>query len=168
MNIIELEEINLIGLSLGKKTTNENGQSAIDCGSLWQKFQDGNYVEKIPGKADDNVLAVYHEYEGDHTRPFSYFIGCKVKAGTTRPEGMDSLVIPRGPYQIIISSGKMPDCIADTWKEIWNQIFPGPTKQTLKFMAKRAGTGMKRKWRFYFDKTLGFFGKRMICSYVLR
>lgn len=124
MNIIELEEINLVGLSLGRKTTNENGQSALDCGSLWQKFQEGNYIEKIPGKSDESVLAVYHEYEGDHTRPFSYFIGCKVEAGTPAPEGMDRLVIPRGSYQIMVSSGKMPGCIADTWKEIWNSDIP--------------------------------------------
>jgi predicted transcriptional regulator YdeE len=124
MNIIELEEINLLGLSLGKKTTNENGLSAIDCGALWQKFIAGNYAEKIPGKSDDSVLAVYHQYEGDHTRPFSYFIGCKVEAGTTAPEGLDSLVIPRGSYQIIVSSGKMPGCIADTWKEIWKSDIP--------------------------------------------
>lgn len=32
MEKISLAEIKLIGLSLGRKTTNENGQSAIDCG----------------------------------------------------------------------------------------------------------------------------------------
>ena len=38
MEKISLAEIKLIGLSLGRKTTNENGQSAIDCGSHWQKI----------------------------------------------------------------------------------------------------------------------------------
>ena len=43
-----IKEFRLIGLSLKTKTTNENGQSAIDCGSLWQQFEKGNYAEKIP------------------------------------------------------------------------------------------------------------------------
>lgn len=38
MEKISLAEIKLIGLSLGGKTTNKNGQSAIDCGSHWQKI----------------------------------------------------------------------------------------------------------------------------------
>ena len=120
MNKIELEEFQLIGLALPGKTTNENGQSAIDCGSLWQKFEDGKYAEKIPGRLSDEIFAVYHQFEGDHTRPFSYFIGCKVGTGTQTPEGLDSLAVPAGKYQKIISSGKMPDCMVNTWKDIWN------------------------------------------------
>ena len=120
MNKIELEEFQLIGLALPGKTTNENGQSGIDCGSLWQKFENGNYAEKIPGKSGDEIYAVYHEYEGDHTRPFSYFIGCKVGAGMQTPEGMDSLTIPSGRYQKIVSSGQMPDCLVNSWKGIWS------------------------------------------------
>ena len=124
MNKIELEEITLIGLSLKTKTTNANGQSAIDCGSLWQEFEKENYVNKIPGKLNDEVLAVYHQYEGDYTRPFSYFIGCKVKAGSEVPQGLDSLIIPKGNYQKINAKGKMPDCVANAWKEIWSSGIP--------------------------------------------
>jgi predicted transcriptional regulator YdeE len=119
MNKFELEGFQLIGLALPRKTTNENGQSGIDCGSLWQKFEDGKYAEKITGKLSDEIFAVYHQYEGDHTRPFSYFIGCKVGAGTKTPDGLDSLAIPAGKYEKIIASGKMPDCMVNTWKEIW-------------------------------------------------
>ena len=150
MNNIELEEINLVGLSLGKKTTNENGQSALDCGSLWQKFQEGNYIEKIPGKSDDNVLAVYHQYEGDHTRPFSYFIGCKVDAGMPTPEGMDRLVIPRDHIKSLYPPGRCQVALQIHGRKSGIQIFPGPFRQILRFMAKRAGTGMRQKWRFLF------------------
>ena len=124
MNKIELEEIKLIGLALGTKTTNEKGQSGTDCGNLWQKFEKENYVNRIPDKLSDEILAVYHQYEGDHTQPFSYFIGCKVKAGTKVPEGMDSLIISKALYEKINANGKMPDCVASTWKEIWNSNIP--------------------------------------------
>lgn len=115
MEKISLAEIKLIGLSLGGKTTNENGQSAIDCGSHWQKFEAGKYAERIPNKINDEIFAVYHDYESDHTGPYSYFIGCKVDDNTVAPEGMDSLA----EYAKIIAKGIMPDCVAIAWKDIW-------------------------------------------------
>lgn len=120
----ELEEIKLIGLALPTKTTNENGQSSIDCGNLWQKFENENYYSKIPNKIGDEIYAVYHNYEGDHTDPFSYFIGCKVKNDTEIPDDLDSLTIPGGSYQKVIAKGKMPNCISETWQEIWGSEIP--------------------------------------------
>ena len=120
MKKTELEEFKLIGISLGKKTTNENGQAGIDCGNMWQKFEKGDYSNKIPGKTGDEVFAVYHGYEGDHTIPYSYFIGCKVKPNTEVPDGMDSLVIAPATYQQITAKGKIPDCIISAWQTIWN------------------------------------------------
>lgn len=115
-----LKDIRLAGLSLGHKTTNENGQSNKDCGALWQKFEKEDIMNRIPGRLSDEIIAVYHNYEGDHSRPFSYFIGCKVDAGAPVPEGLASLSIPAGSYQKFVAKGKMPDCVADTWKNIWN------------------------------------------------
>jgi predicted transcriptional regulator YdeE len=119
MTKIGLDEITLIGLSLKTKTTNANGQSGIDCGNLWQEFEKERYSDKIPGKLTNEILAVYHQYEGDHHKPFSYFIGCKVKAGTKVPQGLDGLIIPKGIYQQIQAKGEMPGCVASTWKDIW-------------------------------------------------
>ncbi len=123
MEKVLLEEIKLIGLSLGKKTTNENGQSAIDCGSHWQKFEKGKYTERILNKASDEIFAVYHEYEEDHTAPYSYFIGCKVDNNAVAPTDMDSLTIPGAEYLKITAKGKMPDCVANAWREIWSSNF---------------------------------------------
>ena len=119
MEKISLEEIKLIGISLDRKTTNKNGQSAIDCGSHWQKFETGNYAERIPNKISDEIFAVYHEYEGDHTYPYAYFIGCKVDSVAGIPSDMSSLLIPKADYFKITAKGKMPDCVANAWKDIW-------------------------------------------------
>ena len=54
------------------------------------------YAEIIPNKLTGEILAVYHQYEGDHTKPFSYFIGCKVKADTEVPPGLETLTIAKG------------------------------------------------------------------------
>jgi len=124
MNTVELEEIRLVGLALKGKTTNINGQSSIDCGNLWQEFERGKYAEIISNKLSDDVLAVYHQYEGDHTQPFSYFIGCKVKGDAETPPGLQNLTIPKGTYQKIDAKGKMPDCVINAWKEVWVSDIP--------------------------------------------
>jgi predicted transcriptional regulator YdeE len=115
----DIKEFRLIGLALPGKTTNLNGQSAIDCGKLWQKFETGGYADKIPGKLSDEIFAVYHNYDGDYTKPFSYFIGCKTDDTVMSENGLDSLIVPSGTYDLFIAKGKMPDCIAGTWKNIW-------------------------------------------------
>lgn len=119
MNEITLAEFKLIGLKLEGKTTNSGGKSSIDCGSLWQKFEKGNYAEQISDKINNAIYAVYFAYDGNHTEPFSYFIGCKVKPDTATPEGMNSLVIPEQSYMQITAKGKMTDCITRSWKSIW-------------------------------------------------
>lgn len=117
---VKKSKIKLIGLKLGNTTTNEDGQSGIDCGNLWQKFEKENFAERIPDKLSDEIYAVYFDYEGDNTKPFSYFIGCKVKSGTEAPQGMNNLTIPAGSFTKVIAKGKMPDCVANSWKDIWS------------------------------------------------
>ena len=119
MSKVEINDINLIGLSLKAKTINTNGQSGIDCGNLWQEFEKKNYAAAIPDKLGDEIFGVYHQYEGDHTKPFSYFVGCKVKPNTEVPHGLKHLIIPKGIYHKINAKGKMPDCVANAWKEVW-------------------------------------------------
>ncbi|MBC7384305.1 MAG: effector binding domain-containing protein [Bacteroidia bacterium] len=120
MEKTKITKFKLIGLKLDKKTTNEGGLSNIDCGNLWQKFEIENFIERIPNKLSDEIYAVYFNYEGDYTKPFSYFIGCKVKADTNTPNDMKTLIIPEDNYSKLIAKGKMPDCVANSWKEIWS------------------------------------------------
>ena len=115
-----IPEIQLIGLDLGRTTTNENGQSSKDGGKLWHTFESGQYADRIQNKTSEEIYAVYYGYEGDHTAPFRYFIGCSVEDNSSVPEGMNRLTIPEGKYQKITASGRMPDCMVSAWKEIWS------------------------------------------------
>lgn len=119
MQTTKQPQFKLTGLNLGRKTTNENEQAGIDCGSLWQRFETEGIYNKIPNKLTEEVIAVYFDYEGDHTQPYSYFIGCKVSEDTETPKGLDSLLIPEQEYQKIVAKGKMPNCVADAWRAIW-------------------------------------------------
>ena len=122
---VKLEnEIHLIGISLDSKTTNLNGQSNIDCGHLWQQFENYRCFNKIKNKIENNIYAVYYDYEGDHTQPFSYFIGCRVSHENIQNDEFTPLVIPSGSYMVRNAIGKMPDCIAEEWVQIWNSDIP--------------------------------------------
>ncbi len=57
------------------KPSNENHKAAIDCGMLWQQFESEKWFDRIPDKLERNIYAVYYKYDGDHTKPFSLFIG---------------------------------------------------------------------------------------------
>lgn len=113
--------ITLIGLKLGYKTTNKNNKAMEDCGALWQEYMGGFVPNKIPNKVSGDTYAVYFEYDGDHTDPYSYFIGCPVEPGTEVPNGLDSIIIPIQKYEIVTAKGKMPDCVADAWRDIWQR-----------------------------------------------
>ena len=72
----------------------------------------------------NEIVAVYHHYEGDHTKPFSYFIGMKVRPGTDVSPDLEKMHIPKASYKKIVSRGKMPDCVANGWRQIWNSTIP--------------------------------------------
>ncbi|MEZ0005065.1 putative transcriptional regulator YdeE [Flavobacterium sp. 28YEA47A] len=115
------ENFQLIGIQLDKKTTNKDGQAAIDCGSLWQQFETEKRYGQIENKIGNEIYAVYFDYDGDHTQPYSYFIGCKVAEGTLVPEGFKSLKIPAQTYTQKVAKGVMPACIGEAWREIWKE-----------------------------------------------
>ena len=120
MGKITIGEIYLTGLALKEKTINAHGQSGIDCKNLWHEFDNGNYASAITDKLSDDIYGVYYDYEGDSTQPFSYFIGCRIKKGAAVPTGLTSLAIPAGTYEKITATGKMPDCVIKTWRDIWS------------------------------------------------
>ena len=95
------------------------GNQPLTAAAIGKKFEAGKFAERIPNKINDEIFAVYHDYESDHTRPYSYFIGCKVDNNTVAPEEMDILIIPKAEYVKIIAKGIMPDCVANAWRDIW-------------------------------------------------
>lgn len=132
MDNIQKSDHYLVGISLEKKTTNNNEQAMADCGSLWEKFTKEGIVKSIPGKIKDTIFAVYYDFEGDHTTPYAYFIGCPVSKTDVTPKGLKKLHIPHQEYKIVTAKGKMPDCIAEAWRQIW-------------------ASGMNRKYGFDFE-----------------
>jgi len=129
---VEIGTFKLAGMKLDGKTTNQNSQSAEDCGRLWQKFENDKIFDLIPEKLSNEIYAVYFNYEDDETSPFSYFIGCKVDKHAKIPGELSELTIPAQNYQKFTAKGVMTACISDTWKIIW-------------------GSGLKRAFQYDFE-----------------
>lgn len=113
---VNKETFKIIGIEI--HTSNE--KTMVDIPKLWEKFYTENIKDRIPNKINSDVLAVYTNYEGNHTKPYSYILGCEVNSLDAIPEGMIGKSIPSAQYEIFIAKGKMPDKIIEMWQHIWN------------------------------------------------
>jgi len=118
MQKVKIEPFKLIGISI--RTTNENGQSAKDIADLWNRFMSENISDKIPNKIDNTVYSLYTDYEGDHTKPYTTILGCKVDNVTQVPKGLTSKSFEGGDYMKTSTKGDlMKGIVANKWVEIW-------------------------------------------------
>ncbi len=116
---INLDTFKVIGFSI--RTTPKDGQDIKDIGNLWEKFLKENLLDKIPNKENNEILAIYHNYQSDHLEPYSYTIGAKVSIVNEVPKDMELLNIPPSQYTVFTAEGVFPKCLIETWKEIWTQ-----------------------------------------------
>lgn len=56
-------------------------------------------------KVGKEIYSIYYDYEGDYTKPFSYFIGCIVKTDASVPGGMSAMTISGGTYTKLLAKG---------------------------------------------------------------
>ena len=113
--VVTREPLHAIGFEI--RTSNDR---AHEIGEHWGRFMVGGNADEIPGRIDDTIVAVYAEYEGDHTQPYTFFLGCPVAAGTEVPPGMVARELPGGAYACFRSEGEQPKAMIDTWQGIWS------------------------------------------------
>ncbi len=119
MKTSKVAPFKVIGIKI--TTTNENSQSAIDIGKLWERFLSERIIDKIPNKVDNSILSIYTNYQGDHTKPYDVILGCKVKSIGKLEEGMIAKSFEGGEYVRFISKGNLSQGVVyNTWEEIWN------------------------------------------------
>jgi predicted transcriptional regulator YdeE len=106
-------------IGIATRTTNENGQSAKDIEMLWTRFWGEEIQRQIPNKVNEDIYAVYTDYETDFTKPYTTIIGSAVSSLENIPNGFVGITIETTTYQKFISKGKMPEAVLNTWLEIW-------------------------------------------------
>lgn len=115
----KIKSFQVIGIAV--RTTNENGQAASDIGSLWGKFMTENILQKIPNRLNDDIIAVYTNFESDHTKPYDTILGCKVSTLDLIPEHMTGVTIAAGTFSKFISKGDIAKgSVYQSWVTIWN------------------------------------------------
>jgi predicted transcriptional regulator YdeE len=120
MKTVQLESFNIIGIKV--RTTNENGQGAIDIPKLWNKFMTENISAKIPNKIDHSILCIYTNYEKDQTKPYDTILGCKVSSLDEIPEGMIGQEFNKANYAAFTTKGNLNEGIVyNAWLNIWKQ-----------------------------------------------
>ena len=108
---------------VGIETQASNDRADL-LGAHWQRFYAEDVAGQIPDRLGDETVAVYCEYEGDHTQPFTFFLGCPVDAQAAVPDGLVRRDVPGGTYACVISQGKQPMALMDSWTHIWEMPLP--------------------------------------------
>jgi predicted transcriptional regulator YdeE len=104
-----------IGLEL--RTNNEECSSTMP--THQEKFFRENTLEKIPNKINGHILAVYTDYEGDYTKPYSWILGCEVSSLDKIPAGLVGKVIPESKYAVFTTRGEFPQGLIAVWQAVW-------------------------------------------------
>lgn len=118
MQTEKIEEFSVIGLSI--RTSNDANKAAIDIPKLWNEFMQNSIMEKIPERITEEIYAIYTDYEGDHTQPYTMILGCKVAEGAEAPEGMIKRSIEPMTCQKFVATGDLTkDAVINKWMEIW-------------------------------------------------
>src|SRR5215469_1456275 len=109
-------EFSIIGI--GARTSNpaEMSGSGAKIPGLWNDYFAKGVAARIPNKLEDqSTLAVYTDYEGDHTGIYSIVLGQQVSSLGEVPDGMMGLKIPAGRYLVFPADGPVPEAIIAAW-----------------------------------------------------
>lgn len=118
MKQVNVDPFNVVGIAV--RTSNADGQAAKDIPALWERFMAENIVSKIPNKVDATIYALYTDYEGDHTKPYTTVIGCRVGDLNGIPEGMVGKSFDGGNYTQFTTKGDLSKgLIINQWMKIW-------------------------------------------------
>ena len=109
-----------IGLEL--RTNNE--ECSLTMPAHKERFFKENVLSKIPNKISEDILALYTDYEGDHTKPYSWILGCEVSSLEQVPEGLVGKVIPRSKYAVFTTKGEFPQGLISAWQDVWKSNLP--------------------------------------------
>jgi predicted transcriptional regulator YdeE len=95
-----------------------NGKGKI--GDVWQRFLGQNLAAKIPNKLGVDLVAIYTDYETDHTGHYTYLLGVPVASIEHLPPGLTLKHVPAGRYAVLHSNrGVIKQVVPELWQRIW-------------------------------------------------
>jgi predicted transcriptional regulator YdeE len=114
-----IPEFFLIGIA--GRTSNKReitGDGVI--GTYWGKLYAEGVLDRIPSRADSNIIAAYSDYTGDHTSEYTFLLGAKVSSIEVVPTELVAKRIPAGRYAVITTErGPVQQVVVAAWQKIW-------------------------------------------------
>jgi predicted transcriptional regulator YdeE len=117
--VIQKPSVIIVGIDC--RTSNSPEAAPVDIPKLWGRFMTEDIYNKIPNKNSNEVFALYCDYEGDYTQPYTLVIGYSVSSIEEVPDGMVTKVIPTGTYALYRAIGEHPQSLIKTWEHIWKE-----------------------------------------------
>lgn len=117
MNVVEMGEKTIYGISTRTTNANEMNSETAKIGKIWQKFDNEISVDYQGG---ERVYGVYYNYESDANGEFDVLAGCEKKNDT-----LDKTVIQNGKYLVFEGKAKSASdnariqAVIETWGKIW-------------------------------------------------
>jgi len=116
--IVEEQGFTVVGISA--RTTNAiemSGRGVI--GNEWDRFMKDGLLGKIPHRVDSNILAVYTDYESDHSGAYTFILGARVSSAENLPPAMVVKEAPPGKYAVFTSArGPAAKVVPESWQHI--------------------------------------------------
>ncbi len=107
-------------IGLGVRTSLSGAPTDIP--ALWQRVMHEGSLERVQRlTTDENVYAVYTDYESDYRGAYTMVIGVAVDAATPVPEGMQRAVVPAGAYAAVRAEGPPKEAIWGAWRFFWEE-----------------------------------------------
>lgn len=114
------EAITVVGIEL--RTTNLEAMQTIP--PHWARFGQEGVLERISGRVDGDVLAVYTHFAHagrDNTGLYSLVIGAQVAPDAPVPAGMVRVVVPASRRAIFPVVPASFDMVGPAWGAVWAQ-----------------------------------------------
>ena len=73
----------------------------------------------MPGATDGAPVALYTDYQGDHTKPYLYIVGVRAPSGTQPPSGLMAREVPAQTMAKIEAKGPIPQSVIEAWQQVW-------------------------------------------------
>lgn len=116
--IVRQDGFTVVGIATRTSNAKEMTAGGL-IGKQWDRLFQERLLAKIPNKADQNIMAVYTDYAGDHDGEYTYLLGARVTSEADVPAGMVAKKIPAGRFAVFTSEkGPAPKVVPATWMKI--------------------------------------------------
>lgn len=114
------DEFAVIGIAARTSNPTEMSGSEAKIPALWNDYFASGAAARIPNRlGDQSTVAVYTNYESDHTGAYTLVVGQQVSSLEEIPGGMLGVKIPAGRYLVFQAEGPVPESIIAAWTNIW-------------------------------------------------